>query len=236
VENRRAELAEQYDAVLIDCPSGTSAQAAICLAQLSDTVVAMAGDDDLVDVLRRAEKSRDRLPYSRPRLAFVPIPPIAVAPSAVSSGLGPLMSNWLSREVSPDAMLATLAADARQDRPLALAALLARELDGSELLSDSRDTLVGGARKGALVRENEIREETRALLLELAKFTRSPGTWDIVEQRMGTLQRGVRTRNWSLVADTTVELELSVVRGPTTNAVDVPVRVRSLIVEILGGL
>ncbi|SDY89663.1 hypothetical protein SAMN05421504_107357 [Amycolatopsis xylanica] len=185
--------ARQYDAVLIDCPHGTSDTAAVCLAQLPDTVVALLGDGstdaELADILRRADAARDRMSYGLPQLTFVPILP----PGATSPALTALADNWLSREVSPAAALTALAFDARQHQPRLLAALLARELDASRLLVQNPRLLVAGARKAELRRERALRARIRDLLTNL---THSAQDWDAVRVLLGTLETGLRLGDW----------------------------------------
>lgn len=139
--------ARRYDAVLIDCPHGTSDIAAVCLAQLPDTVVAVSGDGstdaELADILHRADAARDRMPYGPAQLTFVPILP----PGTTSPTLTALVDNWLSREVPAAAALTALTFDAHRPQPRLLAALLASELDASRLLVQNPPLLIAGARK-----------------------------------------------------------------------------------------
>ena len=78
LERCREQWTEDYDFVLIDSRTGISDIAGICTAQLPDrlAVVFTANEQnlkDVVDVVRRADAARDRLPYDRPRHLVLPI-------------------------------------------------------------------------------------------------------------------------------------------------------------------
>ncbi|MFD8493646.1 hypothetical protein [Amycolatopsis sp. NPDC059657] len=226
LEAWRADHARQYDAVLIDCPHGTSDAAAVCLAQLPDTVVAVSGDGstdaELADILRRADTARDRMSYGLPQLTFVPI----LLPGATSPTLTALADNWISRAVSPAAALTALAFDARQHQPRLLAALLVRELDASRLLVQSPRLLVAGARKAELRRERALRSRIRDLL---TKLTHSAQDWDAVRVLLGTLETGLRLGDWDALDRATTTLTVTHMRHARPIPADVAARTVTLL-------
>jgi MinD-like ATPase involved in chromosome partitioning or flagellar assembly len=78
LERCRAEWTAEYDFVLIDSRTGVSDIAGICTAHLPDRLVVVftANDqnlNDVVNVARRADQARDRLPYDRPRHVVLPV-------------------------------------------------------------------------------------------------------------------------------------------------------------------
>ncbi|KOX15313.1 ATP/GTP-binding protein [Saccharothrix sp. NRRL B-16348] len=78
LERCRDQWIEDYDFVLIDSRTGISDIAGICTAQLPDRLAVLftANEQnlkDVVDVVRRADDARDRLPYDRPRHLVLPI-------------------------------------------------------------------------------------------------------------------------------------------------------------------
>ncbi|WP_370947359.1 hypothetical protein AB5J62_07330 [Amycolatopsis sp. cg5] len=226
LEAWRADHAHRYDAVLIDCPHGTSDTAAICLAQLPDTVVAVSGDGstdaELADILRRADAARDRMSYGLPQLTFVPILP----PGTTSPTLTALADNWISREVSPAAALTALAFDARRHQPRLLAALLVRELDASRLLVQNPRLLVAGARKAELRREHALRGRIRDLL---TKLTHSAQDWDAVRVLLGTLETGLRLGDWDTLDRALAALSVTHTRHNRPIPADVAARTVTLL-------
>ncbi len=75
----RGRWREEYDFILIDSRTGITDIGGICTAQLPDILVAMftASEQSLRgvrDVIYRAERARDRLPYDRFRLLALPVP------------------------------------------------------------------------------------------------------------------------------------------------------------------
>ncbi|MBN6034746.1 KGGVGR-motif variant AAA ATPase [Amycolatopsis sp. 195334CR] len=120
LEQRRAEWVDQYDFVLIDSRTGVSDIAGICTAQLPDRLVVVftANDqnlNDVVDVVRRADNARDRLPYDRPRHSVLPV--LSRLDNRVeyeraekwqrrcAEVVGPLFRNWLVKTVPEELML-----------------------------------------------------------------------------------------------------------------------------------
>jgi MinD-like ATPase involved in chromosome partitioning or flagellar assembly len=120
LELRRAEWTAKYDFVLIDSRTGMSDIAGICTAHLPDRLVVVftANDQNLgevVDVARRADKARDRMPYDRPRHVVLPV--LSRLDNRVeyeraeqwqhrcAEVVAPLFRNWLVKSVSEDLML-----------------------------------------------------------------------------------------------------------------------------------
>jgi hypothetical protein len=78
IELLRTEWTEQYDLVLIDSRTGLTDSGAICTAQLPDALVVVLttneqGLSGILDIARRIERARQRLPYERGRLVIVPV-------------------------------------------------------------------------------------------------------------------------------------------------------------------
>ncbi|MGA6165293.1 tyrosine-protein kinase family protein [Amycolatopsis magusensis] len=120
LEQRRAEWTDDYDFVLIDSRTGVSDIAGICTAHLPDRLVVVftANDQnlhDVVDVARRADRARDRLPYDRPRHSVLPVlsrldnrveyERAEQWQSRCAEVVAPLFRNWLVKTVPPDLML-----------------------------------------------------------------------------------------------------------------------------------
>ncbi|WP_033430036.1 tyrosine-protein kinase family protein [Saccharothrix syringae] len=120
LERCREEWTEDYDFVLIDSRTGISDIAGICTAQLPDRLVVLftANEQnlkDVVDVVRRADIARDRLPYDRPRHLVLPI--LSRLDTRVeyeraeqwrgrcAEVVAPLFGNWLVKTVPEDLML-----------------------------------------------------------------------------------------------------------------------------------
>jgi MinD-like ATPase involved in chromosome partitioning or flagellar assembly len=120
LERCRAEWTEDYDFVLIDSRTGISDIAGICTAQLPDRLAVLftANEQnlkDVVNVVRRADAARDRMPYDRPRHLVLPI--LSRLDESVeykraerwrrkcAEVVGPLFRNWLVKSVSEDLML-----------------------------------------------------------------------------------------------------------------------------------
>ncbi|WP_236808262.1 tyrosine-protein kinase family protein [Amycolatopsis albispora] len=120
LERCRAEWTEQYDFVLIDSRTGVSDIASICTAQLPDRLVVVftANDqnlNDVVDVARRADEARDRLPYDRPRHSVLPV--LSRLDNRVeyqraeqwqrrcAEVVAPFFRNWLVKTVSAEMMM-----------------------------------------------------------------------------------------------------------------------------------
>ncbi|MFC6093701.1 tyrosine-protein kinase family protein [Saccharothrix lopnurensis] len=120
LERCRAEWTQDYDFVLIDSRTGLSDIASICTAQLPDRLVVLFTANqqnlkDVVDVVRRADLARDRLPYDRPRHLVLPV--LSRLDGSVEYAraeqwrnkcaevFGPFFRNWLVKSVSEDLML-----------------------------------------------------------------------------------------------------------------------------------
>ncbi|MFE2755019.1 tyrosine-protein kinase family protein [Actinosynnema sp. NPDC059335] len=120
LERCRAQWTEEYDFVLIDSRTGISDIAGICTAQLPDRLAVLftANEQnlkDIVDVVRRADTARDRLPYDRPRHLVLPI--LSRLDSSVeyeraeewrrrcTEVVAPFFRNWLVKSVPEDRML-----------------------------------------------------------------------------------------------------------------------------------
>lgn len=120
LETCRAEWTAEYDFVLIDSRTGVSDIAGICTAQLPDRLVVVftANDqnlNDVVDVVQRADKARDRLPYDRPRHVVLPV--LSRFDNRVeyeraetwrqrcAEVVAPLFRNWLVKSVPEDLMM-----------------------------------------------------------------------------------------------------------------------------------
>ncbi|MGB3443379.1 MAG: CATRA system-associated protein [Actinophytocola sp.] len=116
----RADWTEAYDFVLIDSRTGFADIASICTAHLPDHLVVLftANDQSVggaVNVVRRADKARDRMPYDRPQLTVLPV--LSRFDSRVeyeraetwyrtcTDMTAPLFRNWLVRNVEPSLML-----------------------------------------------------------------------------------------------------------------------------------
>lgn len=77
-EKIRAEWEEEFDYVLIDSRTGITDIGGICTAQLPDILVLCAAPNrqnlaGTLDVARRAAEARDRLPYDRAGLLYLPV-------------------------------------------------------------------------------------------------------------------------------------------------------------------
>lgn len=116
----RADWTETYDFVLIDSRTGFADIASICTAHLPDHLVVLftANDQSVggaLDVVRRADKARDRMPYDRPQLTALPV--LSRFDSRVEYERAetwyqtctelttPLFGNWLVQNVQPSLML-----------------------------------------------------------------------------------------------------------------------------------
>ncbi|MFT7840993.1 AAA family ATPase [Saccharothrix sp. BKS2] len=120
LERCREQWTEDYDFVLIDSRTGISDIAGICTAQLPDrlAIVFTANEQnlkDVVNVVRRADDARDRLPYDRPRHLVLPI--LSRLDNRVeyeraerwqrkcAEVVAPLFGNWLVKTVPEDLAL-----------------------------------------------------------------------------------------------------------------------------------
>ncbi|HUQ57232.1 tyrosine-protein kinase family protein [Lentzea sp.] len=109
-----------HDFVLLDSRTGISDIASICTAHLPDRLVVVftANDqnlDEVVDIARRADDARDRMPYDRPRHTVLPV--LSRLDNRVeyeradnwqrkcAKVVTPLFENWLVKSVPEDRML-----------------------------------------------------------------------------------------------------------------------------------
>ncbi|MFD0202459.1 MULTISPECIES: KGGVGR-motif variant AAA ATPase [Saccharothrix] len=120
LERCREQWTEDYDFVLVDSRTGLSDIASICTAQLPDrlAVLITANEQnlkDIVNVVRRADSARDRLPYDRPRHLVLPILSRLDTKMEYERAeqwrrkcgevLAPLFRNWLVKTVSEELAL-----------------------------------------------------------------------------------------------------------------------------------
>jgi MinD-like ATPase involved in chromosome partitioning or flagellar assembly len=120
LERHRENWTADYDFVLIDSRTGYADIASICTAHLPDRLVLVftANEQSVrgaLDVARRADVARNRMPYDRARLAVLPI--LSRFDSRVEYERAetwyqicteltePLFRNWLVRHVPPGQML-----------------------------------------------------------------------------------------------------------------------------------
>jgi cellulose biosynthesis protein BcsQ len=120
LEMCRADWTKSYDFVLIDSRTGFADIASICTAHLPDYLVVLftANDQSIsgaVNVARRADQARDRMPYDRPQLTVLPV--LSRFDSRVEYERAetwyqtctrlttPLFRNWLVKNVEPALML-----------------------------------------------------------------------------------------------------------------------------------
>jgi tetratricopeptide (TPR) repeat protein/MinD-like ATPase involved in chromosome partitioning or flagellar assembly len=114
LEKVRAEWFTRYDFVLIDSRTGITDIGGICTAHLPDVVVLVftANEQSLrgvLDVAKRADVARDKLPYDLSRLLMLPVPSRFDAreeklradtwQARFTQELAPLVSPWLPRTV-----------------------------------------------------------------------------------------------------------------------------------------
>ncbi|KOV84497.1 KGGVGR-motif variant AAA ATPase [Nocardia sp. NRRL S-836] len=110
----------EHDFVLIDSRTGISDIAGICTAHLPDRLVVVftANDqnlDEIVDIARRADDARDRMPYDRPRHTVLPVlsrldnrleyERADAWQRKCAQAVTPLFENWLVKSVPEDLML-----------------------------------------------------------------------------------------------------------------------------------
>lgn len=120
LERCRAEWTEEYDFVLIDSRTGISDIGNICTAHLPDRLVVVftANEENLrsaVEIARRANLARDRMPYDRPPHLVLPIlsrldnrveyERAEVWQQRCAKITAPLFRNWLAKTVPEDLML-----------------------------------------------------------------------------------------------------------------------------------
>lgn len=119
LEACREAWTADYDFVLIDSRTGISDIGGICTAQLPDRLVVLFTANEsakgAVDIVRRADLARDRLPYDRQRHLVLPI--LSRLDNNVEYERAetwrqrcveitkPLFSNWLVKNVPEDLML-----------------------------------------------------------------------------------------------------------------------------------
>ncbi len=121
LETLRASWVQEYDFVLIDSRTGVTDIGGICTAQLPDILIMLFTSNEqslagTLDVARRAQEARDKLPYDRSPLLIVP------APSRIdtreeyriaqywrerfATDLAGLFGPWLSRDADVAKLLA----------------------------------------------------------------------------------------------------------------------------------
>jgi len=120
LERCRAAWIEAYDFVLIDSRTGISDIGGICTAQLPDRLVVVftANEQSVqgaLDIARRADRARDRLPYDRQPHLVLPI--LSRLDNRVeykraehwqercTKIVTPLFRNWLAKSVPEDLMM-----------------------------------------------------------------------------------------------------------------------------------
>jgi MinD-like ATPase involved in chromosome partitioning or flagellar assembly len=120
LERFRKDWVTDYEFVLVDSRTGWADIASICTAHLPDRLVLVftANEQSIggaVDVARRANEARDRMPYDRPKLAVLPL--LSRFDSRVeykraemwyqtcTASTTPLFRNWLDKNVPPALML-----------------------------------------------------------------------------------------------------------------------------------
>lgn len=120
LERCRTAWTESYDFVLIDSRTGISDIGGICTAHLPDRLVVVftanaQSVEGAVDITRRADRARDRLPYDRQRHLVLPI--LARLDNRVEyeraelwrqrcvEVTAPLFENWLAKTVPEELML-----------------------------------------------------------------------------------------------------------------------------------
>ncbi len=120
LERCRDTWIENYDFVLIDSRTGISDIGGICTAQLPDRLVVLftANDQSVqgaVDIARRADRARDRLPYDRQPHLVLPIlsrfdnrveyEQAETWRQRCAEVAAPLFGNWLAKTVPEDLMM-----------------------------------------------------------------------------------------------------------------------------------
>ncbi|MCW8378767.1 KGGVGR-motif variant AAA ATPase [Streptomyces justiciae] len=120
LETWREEWMREYDLVLVDSRTGITDSGGICTAQVPDVLVfAYTANDQNVDgvleIVDRAMKARDGLPYDRPRLLTVPLLSRFDAQPEYKEGerwrrelarrMEPRLRDWAPRGSSPGELL-----------------------------------------------------------------------------------------------------------------------------------
>jgi len=120
LETWRDEWMREYDLVLVDSRTGITDAGGICTAQVPDILVFAytANDqnvDGVLDIVDRAMKARDGLPYDRPRLLTVPLLSRFDAQPEYEQGekwrrkladrMEPRLRDWAPRGSSPGELL-----------------------------------------------------------------------------------------------------------------------------------
>ncbi|GLZ41935.1 AAA family ATPase [Actinokineospora sp. NBRC 105648] len=119
LERCREQWTADYDFVLLDSRTGVSDIGGICTAQLPDRLVVlftanMQSVRGAVDIARRANVARDRLPFDRPGLTVLPVLSRFDSREEYDRSeewrriclqeTKPLFDNWLYSNVEPDVM------------------------------------------------------------------------------------------------------------------------------------
>jgi hypothetical protein len=123
LEGFRNELKSEFDFVLVDSRTGLTDIGGLCTVQLPDLIVllftptkqALAGG---VDIISRAAKARQRLPFERPVIPVLPVPSRLDVSSEFRLGqqwldtfsreLADLFADWLPRTINPRTLLELL--------------------------------------------------------------------------------------------------------------------------------
>ena len=119
LEQMRHEWRQAYDFVLLDSRTGITDVGGICTVQLPDLIVLLSTAshqslDGILDVAKRAQEARDKLPFDR---GVVPLLPILTRVETTveyqlqqewltrfSDAVQPLISPWLHRDISSRAI------------------------------------------------------------------------------------------------------------------------------------
>ncbi|MFD7657963.1 CATRA system-associated protein [Actinosynnema sp. NPDC059797] len=168
LEEYRARWVADHDFVLVNSTSGITDLTGVCTAQLPDRLVLLLGSADArrsLDALDRIATARDRLPYDRPRLQVLPVPP------GDHAAVAPLLDTWVDRDVPASAVLPHLA------DPRVVAAVVAHRFSRTGLLVQDRRGYLASAR----VRASPDEDEDAVHLLEgLPGWRLPPERWDDV--------------------------------------------------------
>ncbi|GAA2684773.1 MULTISPECIES: KGGVGR-motif variant AAA ATPase [Actinosynnema] len=120
LEDCRDSWTADYDFVLIDSRTGISDISSICTAHLADRLVVVytANEQnlrDVVDVVERVDRARDRMPYDRPRHLVLPV--LSRLDNRVeylqaeewqrkcAQVVSPLFGSWLAKSVGAEQMV-----------------------------------------------------------------------------------------------------------------------------------
>jgi MinD-like ATPase involved in chromosome partitioning or flagellar assembly len=120
VEEFREGLKSLYDYILVDSRTGLTDIGGICTVQLPDIIVLLFTPTNQafeggVDIVRRASKARQRLPYPRPLVPILPVPSRFDTQTEFilsqkwldrfAVDLRDILSDWMPRGSSPRSLL-----------------------------------------------------------------------------------------------------------------------------------